>query len=40
MENEQQEKPRVRRDGIFNRGTKSDPKWYVKYKDVDGRWKM
>lgn len=25
---------------LVNRGTKNDPKWYVTYRDVDGRWKM
>jgi integrase len=25
---------------IINRGTKADPKWYVKYRDADGRQKM
>ena len=25
---------------LINRGTRSKPKWYVKYKDSDGRWKM
>ncbi len=25
---------------IVNRGTKAEPKWYVTYKDIDGRWKM
>ncbi len=23
---------------VFNRGTKHDPKWYVRFKDRDGRW--
>jgi hypothetical protein len=25
---------------VIKRGTRSDPRWFVKYKDVDGRWKM
>ena len=25
---------------VINRGTKAAPKWYVKYRDVDGRQKM
>ena len=25
---------------LINRGTRARPKWFVKYKDSDGRWKM
>lgn len=25
---------------VFNRGTRHNPRWYVKYRDQDGRWKM
>ena len=25
---------------LINRGTRAKPKWFVKYKDSDGRWKM
>jgi len=25
---------------VFNRGRRHQPRWYVKYRDVDGRWKM
>jgi integrase len=25
---------------VFNRGKRHQPRWYVKYRDVDGRWKM
>lgn len=25
---------------IINRGTKAHPKWYAKYRDIDGKWKQ
>src|SRR5262245_44879803 len=25
---------------IVSRGTRDKPRWYVKYRDADGRWKM
>ena len=23
---------------VYNRGTKHDPNWYVRFRDIDGRW--
>ena len=25
---------------LNNRGTRDNPQWYVRYRDVDGRWKQ